>query len=79
MYVTHLPWCDFAVWSPAQEPFIQRVKYDASFMTTALERARKFYFSKFLSSVFLPSDSHYFIITILPLFQQENLIANLTF
>ena len=51
MHVTHLPWCDFAVWSPVQEPFIQRVRYDAGFMTTALGKARKFYFNKFLPSV----------------------------
>jgi len=51
MHVTHLPWCDFVVWSPAQEPFIEHVKYNAGFMTTALRRNRNLYFSKFLPSV----------------------------
>ena len=51
MHITHLPWCDFVVWSPTQEPFVQRVLYDAGFMTTALRKARNFYFDKFLPSV----------------------------
>ena len=30
MHVICLQWCDFVVWSPMQESFIQRVKYDFS-------------------------------------------------
>ena len=51
MHVTKLHWCDFVIWSPVQEPFVQRVKYDFSFMKTTLVKARKFYFEKFLPSV----------------------------
>ena len=51
MHVTHLQWCDFVVWSPIQEPFVQRVQYDAPFVNTALSKARSFYFEKFLPSV----------------------------
>ena len=32
MHITRLQWCDFVIWSPIQEPFVQRVKYDVSFM-----------------------------------------------
>ena len=51
MYVTDLHWCDFVIWSPIQEPFVQRIKYDVSFMKTMLVKAHKFYFEKFLPSV----------------------------
>ena len=43
MHTTHFPWCDFVVWSPTQEPFVQHVSYDAGFMTTAIIKARNFY------------------------------------
>ena len=51
MYVTKLKWCDFVVWSPLQDPFVQRVYYDPVFMEEAISKARKFYFEHFLPSV----------------------------
>lgn len=51
MHVTRLPWCDFVVWSPTQDPFVQRVQYDASFIKPALLKACSFCFGKFLPSV----------------------------
>ena len=50
MPVTRLMWCDFVIWSPTQDPFVQHVQYDASFMNVALSKAHKFYFDKFLPS-----------------------------
>ena len=50
MHVTCLIWCDFVVWSPTQDPFVQRVQYDASFTNVALLKACSFYFDKFLLS-----------------------------
>ena len=51
MHITRTMWCDFVVWSPTQDPFVQRVQYDVSFMNIALSKARNFYFDKFLPSV----------------------------
>ena len=48
--VSHLMWCDFVVWSPIQDPFIQHVQYNASFINAVLSKARNFYFDKFLPS-----------------------------
>lgn len=39
MHVTTLKWCDFVVWSPLQDPFVQRVWYDPVFMEEALPKA----------------------------------------
>ena len=44
MYVTRLQWCDFVVWSPLHEPFVQRIKYDAK---SAISTAGKLYFEQF--------------------------------
>ena len=32
MYVTSLPWCDFVVCIPVEDPFAQRVYYRKSFL-----------------------------------------------
>jgi len=32
MRVTRLPWCDFVVWSPIQDVFIERVLYNPAFI-----------------------------------------------
>ena len=53
MHVTSLQWCDFVVWSPLHEPFVQRIKYDADFMKSAISTADKFYFEQFLPAVVL--------------------------
>ena len=58
MHVTHLPWCDFVVWSPIQDVFIELVLYNPAFITPAISKAEDFYFNKFLPSI-LP----YFIVT----------------
>ena len=44
LHVTGLHWCDFCVWSPIGEPFVQRIEYDKEFMDKALMKAQKFYF-----------------------------------
>lgn len=51
MHVTYLHWCDFCVWSPLGEVFVQRIKYDKVFMDTALVKAKNFYFNKFLPAI----------------------------
>ena len=51
MYVTKLKWCGFVIWSPLQDPFVQRVCYDPVFMEEAVSKAQKFYFEQFLPSV----------------------------
>ena len=51
MRVTKVQWCDFVVWSPIDEPFVQRITYDATFMDHNLLKARVFYFKKFLPAV----------------------------
>lgn len=58
MYVTNLPWCDFVVWTPVEDLFVQRVYYCKSFMEEAISKARSFYFN-----IFLPSAVPYFIIS----------------
>ena len=61
MHVTSLQWCDFFVWSPIGEPFIQRIKYEPAFMDQVLLKAQDFYFNKFLPTavphvIISPSD-----------------------
>ena len=51
MHVTRLPWCDFVVWSPIEDPLVQRVYYNKDFMEMAISRAQTFYFEKYLPSV----------------------------
>ena len=51
MYVTELQWCDFVVWSPVPDIFVEWISYDAEFMNTALLKAQEFYFQRFLPSV----------------------------
>ena len=51
LHVTGLLWCDFCVWSPVGEPFVQQIEYDKAFMDKALKKARKFYFNKFLPAI----------------------------
>ena len=50
-HVTHLQWCDFAVWSSLHQPFVQRIKYDVDFMKSAISKAGKFCFEQFLPAV----------------------------
>ena len=47
MYVTQLQWCDFVVWSPVPDIFVERISYDPEFM----KKAQEFYFQRFLPSV----------------------------
>ena len=51
MYVTQLQWCDFVVWSPVPDIFVERISYDPEFMKTTLRKAQEFYFQRFLPSV----------------------------
>ena len=51
IHVTCLNWCDFCVWSPVGEPFVQRIEYDKTFMDKALAKAQNFYFGKFLPAI----------------------------
>ena len=51
MHATHLVWCDFVVWSPIQDIFVERLYYDPIFMKAAVLKAKEFYFKKFLPSV----------------------------
>ena len=51
MYVTNLKWCDFVVWSPVQDPFVERISFGALFMKRAISKAEEFYFKHFLPSV----------------------------
>ena len=51
MRVANLQWADFVVWSPVDEPFVQRIKYDSTFMNDNLLKAHVFYFKKFLPTV----------------------------
>ena len=44
MHVTNSKWCDFVVWSPLDQPFIQRIHYDSEFMSNAIVKAQKFQF-----------------------------------
>lgn len=61
MHVTSLQWCDFFVWSPMGEPFIQRIDYEPAFMDQVILKAHDFYFKKFLPTalphvIISPSD-----------------------
>ena len=51
MRVANLQWADFVVWSPVDESFVQRIKYDSTFMNGNLLKAHVFYFKKFLPTV----------------------------
>jgi len=51
MHVTNSKWCDFVVWSPLDQPFIQRIHYDSEFMSNAIAKAQKFYFNQFLPAI----------------------------
>ena len=51
LHVTGLPWCDFCVWSPIGDPFVQRITYNKEFMDKVLVKAQKFYFDKFLPAI----------------------------
>ena len=51
MHVISLQCCDFFVWSPMREPFIQRIKYEPAFMDKVLLKACDFYFNKLLPTV----------------------------
>ena len=43
MHVTNCRWCDFVVWSPLHQPFVQRINYDPKFMKTTIVNVQKFY------------------------------------
>ena len=49
MHVTRVQWCDFVVWSPKDDTFVQRVYYNKSFMENATVKARPFYFKKYFT------------------------------
>ena len=51
LYVTGLPWCDFVVWTPNKEIYVERIHYDQSFIEQAIAKARIFYFDLFLPSI----------------------------
>jgi len=51
MHVTRLPWCDFVVWSPKEDIFLERVYYDKAFMDDTMANAQAFYFKKYLPSI----------------------------
>ena len=48
MHVSKLPWCDFVVWSPVDNLFVQRVYYNKQVMKEILSKARSFYFNVYL-------------------------------
>ena len=51
MHVTNFNSCDFVVWSPLHQPFVQQVSYDPEFMKTSIMKAQKFYFDQYLPAV----------------------------
>ena len=51
MHVTNCKCCDFVVWSPLHQPFIQCVSYDPKFMKMSIMKAHKFHFDQFLPAV----------------------------
>ena len=51
LYVTRLQWCDFVVWAPNKDIFVERIIYDQRFIEHAISKARAFYFDVFLPSV----------------------------
>ena len=51
MHVAKLPWCDFVVWSPVGDLFVERVLYNEQFMLNAISKARSFYFNIYLPAV----------------------------
>jgi len=42
LHVIGLTWCDFCVWSPVGEPFVQRIEYDKEFIDKTLVKLRNF-------------------------------------
>ena len=46
MHVTNFKLCEFVVWSPLHQPFVQQVSYDPEFMKTSIMKAQKFYFDQ---------------------------------
>ena len=51
MHVTKLPWCDFVVWSPVDDLFVERVQYNKQFVLGVITKARSFYFDVYLPAV----------------------------
>ena len=51
MHVIRLQWCDFVVWSPIEDTFVQRVYYNKPFMENIIAKAQAFYFEKYLPSI----------------------------
>ena len=49
--MTHLPWCDFVVWAPSEDIYLERIYYDQKFNEAAISQARGFYFNTFLPSI----------------------------
>ena len=47
LYVTRLQWCDFVVWAPNEDIFVERISYDQQFIGHAISKARAFYFDVF--------------------------------
>ena len=51
LFVTRLQWCDFVLWAPNEDVFVERILYDQQFIECAISKARAFYFDVFLPSV----------------------------
>ena len=47
MYVTSTQWCDFVVWSPNEDPFVERINYDSIFIEKALVKLKNFLLTNF--------------------------------
>ena len=51
LFVTQLQWCDFVLWAPNEDVFVERILYDQQFIERAISKAQVFYFYVFLPSV----------------------------
>jgi len=44
MFITHLFWCNFVVWSPSKEILVERIDFNEKFTTRMVSKAWSFYF-----------------------------------
>ena len=51
LFVTRFPWCDFVVWAPSEDIYVERIYYDQKFNETVISQARSFYFDTFLPAI----------------------------
>jgi len=49
LFVTHLLWCDFVVWAPSEDIYLERIYYDQKFNEAAISQARTFYLNTFFA------------------------------